>query len=123
VRTAAIVTIACLAGPAAADDPPLATPLTVGDVVRTASARRLEVAAARARARAAAERPAIVAALDDPEVFASIDHLPFMGGGADLSLVIEQRFPLSGIRSRCTRRWRWSAPDRPTRWPTARAGW
>jgi len=98
VRTAAIVTIACLAGPAAADDPPLATPLTVGDVVRTASARRLEVAAARARARAAAERPAIVAALDDPEVFASIDHLPFMGGGADLSLAFEQRFPLSRIR-------------------------
>jgi outer membrane protein, heavy metal efflux system len=39
-----------------------------------------------------------VSALEDPEVFASIDHLPFMGGGADLSLAIEQRFPLSGIR-------------------------
>lgn len=40
----------------------------------------------------------MVAALEDPEVFASIDHLPFMGGGADVSLAIEQRFPLSGIR-------------------------
>lgn len=43
-----------------------------------------------------------MSALDDPEVFASIDHLPFMGGGADLSVAIEQRFPLSGVRGdRC----------------------
>ncbi|MGH2901668.1 MAG: TolC family protein, partial [Solirubrobacteraceae bacterium] len=74
------------------------TPLRVSDVARLARTRRLEVAAARARARAAAERPAIVSALEDPDVSASIDHLPFMGGGADLSLTIEQRFPLSGIR-------------------------
>ena len=93
-----VVAIACLPSPVAADDQALPTPLRVSDVARIAKTRRLEVAAARARARAAAERPASVSALEDPEVFASIDHLPFMGGGADVSLVLEQRFPLSGIR-------------------------
>jgi outer membrane protein, heavy metal efflux system len=63
-----------------------------------ARTQRPEVAAARARARAAAARPVVVSALEDPEVFASIEHLPFMGGGVDVSLAIEQRFPLSGIR-------------------------
>jgi len=94
-----LVTVAFLAAPAAADDQlALPAPLRINDVVRIAKARRLEVVAARARARAAGERPAIVSALDDPEVFGSIDHLPFMGGGADVSLTIEQRFPLSGVR-------------------------
>jgi outer membrane protein TolC len=96
-----VVAVSWLAAPsfAAADDQgPLPTPLRVIDAVRIARAHRAEVSAARARARAAAERPAMVSALDDPEVFSSIDHLPFMGGGADLSLAIEQRFPLSGIR-------------------------
>lgn len=102
-RLAAVVVgvAACVAAPsfAAADAPDeLPGPLRVVDAVRIAKQHRAEVIAARARARAAAERPAIVSALDDPEVFSSIDHLPFMGGGADLSLAIEQRFPLSGIR-------------------------
>lgn len=88
-----------LAGSAVAEDQvALPAPLRIGDVVRIAKARRFEVVAAQARARAAAERPAIVSSLDDPEVFASIDHLPFMGGGADVSFAIEQRFPLSGVR-------------------------
>ena len=94
-----VVLIASLAVPAVADDQvPLPTPLRVGHVMEIARSRRLEVSAARARARAAAERPVIVSALDDPEVFGSIDHLPFMGGGADASFAIEQRFPLSRIR-------------------------
>ena len=98
-RACVLVTVAFLAAPAAADDQlALPAPLRINDVVRIAKARRLEVVAARARARAAGERPAIVSALDDPEVFGSIDHLPFMGGGADVSLTIEQRFPLSGVR-------------------------
>ena len=80
------------------DQVALPAPLGVGDVVRLAQARRAEVVAARARASAAAERPEIVSALDDPQVFPSIDHAPFMGGGADVSLAIEQSFPLSGIR-------------------------
>jgi cobalt-zinc-cadmium efflux system outer membrane protein len=98
LRTTLVVSIACLAGPAAADDQALPAPLRVVDVARIARAQRLEVSAARARARSAAERPAIVSALEEPDVSASIDHLPFMGGGADLSLAIEQRFPLSTIR-------------------------
>lgn len=94
-----LVAVTSLAEPAAADDQlALPAPLGVADAMRIAKARRLEVVAARARARAAAERPAIVSALDDPEVFPSIDHLPFAGGGFDASFTIEQRFPLSGIR-------------------------
>jgi outer membrane protein TolC len=88
-----------IAVPANAEElAPLPNPLRVSDAMRIARTRRLEVIAARARARAAAERPAIVSALDDPEVFGSIDHLPFMGGGVDASFMIEQRFPLSSIR-------------------------
>jgi hypothetical protein len=87
------VASACLGSvPALADDEvALPTPLRVSDVERAAKLRRPEILAARARARAAGERPAIVSALDDPEVFPSIDHVPFMGGGADVSLAIEQR--------------------------------
>ena len=97
--TTSLFVLAALVAPADADDQvALPTPLRVADVVRTAKARRSEVVAARARARAAAQRPTIVSALDEPEAFASIDHLPFMGGGADVSFTLEQRFPLSRIR-------------------------
>lgn len=99
VVACAITASACLATRVAADDQiALPAPLRVADVVRLAKSHRPEVVAAGARARAAAERPAIVSALEDPEVFASIDHLPFMGGGADVSVTVEQRFPLSGVR-------------------------
>jgi len=98
-RLAWIVPVMLASAMAHADDQvALPAPLGAGDVVRLASARRAEVVAARARARAAAERPEIVSALDDPQIFPSIDHAPFMGGGADLSLAIEQSFPLSGVR-------------------------
>lgn len=80
------------------DQVALPAPLRVVDVVRLARDRRAEVVAARARASAARERPAITSALDDPQIFASLDHVPFMGGGADASLLIEQSFPLSRIR-------------------------
>ncbi|MEO8703464.1 MAG: TolC family protein [Kofleriaceae bacterium] len=73
-------------------------PLRLEDVLTLARQHRAEIPAARARARAAAQRPTIVSALEDPMIFASIDHLPFMLGGVDASVVIEQRFPLSGIR-------------------------
>jgi len=76
----------------------LPSPLTIGDVARVASERRDEVAAARARRRAADERPAIVGALDDPMLSPSLDHLPFMWGGADVSVTYEQQFPLSKLR-------------------------
>ncbi|MEO8843097.1 MAG: TolC family protein [Kofleriaceae bacterium] len=85
---------------ASADDQvALPSPLGVADVVRIARARRPEVVAAQARARAAAERPEIVSALDDPTVLPSIDHLPFALGGANVSLTVEQRFPLSHVRA------------------------
>ena len=76
----------------------LPSPLRLGDVVRIATERRDEIAAARARTQAAEQRPAIVSALDDPMISPALDHLPFMWGGADVSVTIEQQIPLSGIR-------------------------
>ncbi|HEY6616703.1 MAG TPA: TolC family protein [Vicinamibacterales bacterium] len=77
---------------------PVPSPLSLADVVRIASERRDEIAAARARSLAAEQRPAIVSALEDPMISPSLDHLPFMWGGADVSVTIEQQIPLSGIR-------------------------
>lgn len=76
----------------------LPSPLRLVDVVRIAGERRAEIDAARARTRAAEQRPAIVSALTDPMVSPSLDHLPFMWSGADVSVTIEQQIPLSGIR-------------------------
>ena len=76
----------------------LPSPLSLSDVIELADARRDEIAAARALVRAAEARPAIVSALTDPMVSPSIDHLPFMWGGANVSTTIEQQIPLSGIR-------------------------
>jgi outer membrane protein TolC len=76
----------------------LPSPLSLADVVRLAGDRRDEIHAARARVRAGEARPAIVSALEDPMISPSIDHLPFMWDGADVSMTIEQRVPLSGIR-------------------------
>jgi outer membrane protein TolC len=85
--------------PAAAQATPvLPSPLSLGDVIRLAGERRDEIQAARARILAGEARPAIVSALEDPMISPSLDHLPFMLGGADVSFTIEQQFPLSGIR-------------------------
>lgn len=75
----------------------LPSPLRLGDVVRIAGANRAEVEAARARADAAYQRIGVVGALEDPMLSPSIDHLPFMLMGADWSVTVEQRFPLSGV--------------------------
>ena len=83
---------------AAQDSPSLPSPLSLADVVQIASDRRDEIQAARARTRAAEARPTIVSALSDPMISPSLDHLPFMFTGMDVSLTIEQQFPLSGIR-------------------------
>ena len=77
---------------------PLPSPLSLADVVRLANERRDEIEAARARTRAGEARPAIVSALDDPMLSPSLDHKPFMMSGANYSITIEQRIPLSGIR-------------------------
>lgn len=96
------LSLACLAGlSAAAQAQHAAYPagsIGLDDVLQLAGERRAEITAARARARAAEARPAIVGALEDPMVSASIDHLPFRFDGADVSFAVEQRFPLSGIR-------------------------
>ena len=76
----------------------LPSPLRLVDVVRIAGERRAEIDAARALTLAAEQRPAIVGALQDPMVSPSLDHLPFMWSGADVSVTIEQQIPLSGIR-------------------------
>ncbi|MEQ1574905.1 MAG: TolC family protein, partial [Vicinamibacterales bacterium] len=78
--------------------PVLPSPLGLDDVIRVASERRDEIQAARARTRASEARPTIVSALADPMISPSLDHLPFMLGGADVSVTIEQQIPLSGIR-------------------------
>ena len=77
----------------------LPSPLGLDDVMRLASERRDEIEAARARVRAGEARTAVVSALADPMISPSLDHLPFMLGGANWSVTIEQQFPLSGVRS------------------------
>ncbi len=76
----------------------LPSPLSLADVIRVASERRDEIQAARARTRAGEARPIIASALEDPMIAPSLDHKPFMMDGADVSVTLEQRFPLSGIR-------------------------
>jgi outer membrane protein TolC len=101
VFRAAVATVVAVAGfpvTAAAQGGQLPSPLRLVDVVRIANERRAEIEAARARTRAAEQRPAIVSALADPMVSPSLDHLPFMWSGADVSVTIEQQIPLSGIR-------------------------
>jgi outer membrane protein TolC len=99
VLTVAGAVLACGASAGAQTRDPLPSPLRGEDVVRLARERRAEVGAARARTGAAAQRPAILSALEDPMVAPSIDHLPFMFGGADVSFTIEQRLPLSPLRT------------------------
>lgn len=77
----------------------LPSPLGLEDVLKYAEQHRAEIVAARARADAADQRPAMVSALEDPMVSPSLDHLPFMLHGADVSLTVEQRFPLGGMLS------------------------
>ena len=101
LRFALLVTIVATLGPiraAAQATPALPSPLSLPDVIRIAGERRDEIQAARARTRAGEARPSIVSALEDPMIAPSLDHLPFMLGGADVSVTIEQRIPLSGIR-------------------------
>lgn len=76
----------------------LPSPLGLADAIRMAGERRDELEAARALIRAAEQRPAIVSALDDPMVAPSFNHVPFMLDGADVSVTVEQAFPLSRVR-------------------------
>src|SRR5512134_2017015 len=88
-----------------AADFPLPDPLRLVNVTALALGRRAEVSAANARAEALAQRPAIVSALEDPTVSASIDHYPYRnpmmesGRRYDQSIAVEQKFPLSRVRT------------------------
>ena len=96
---AAIVAAVVVPAAAVAQAPAaLPSPLSLADVIRLAGERRDEIEAARARTRAGEARPTIVSALADPMLSPSLDHLPFMWGGADVSVTFEQQIPLSGIR-------------------------
>ncbi|HEY6037468.1 MAG TPA: TolC family protein [Kofleriaceae bacterium] len=97
-RSAWLSVILVLATPAHAEDAALPSPLRVADVMQIAKTGRAEVSAARSRAKAAARRPALVSALDDPEIYPSLDHVPYKLDGANWSVTIEQRFPLSHVR-------------------------
>lgn len=98
---ALLVVGALIASPAIAETSfELPTPLPVDAVVRVAGLHRAEITAAFARARAAAARPRIDSALPDPMIMASLDHLPLSLMGADVSLSLQQEFPLSSVRSR-----------------------
>ncbi len=96
VLHASAVLASLLIGGSAAGDA-LPSRLRLEDALSYARAHRSEIVAARQRVRALGERPAIVSAPEDPMVSASLDHLPFMLHGADASLAIEQRFPLSRL--------------------------
>jgi len=99
-----LVLALCVAQAEAAE-PTLPDPLMLSDVVAIARSGRAEVSAANARAEAAAQRPAIVSALEDPMISASVDHYPYsppmMEGGKryDRSFTVEQKFPLSRVRT------------------------
>ena len=103
-RVIPLVLVICIAQTAAAEFA-LSQPLRLVDVAVIAMDGRAEVAAARARAQALAQRPAIVSALEDPVISASVDHYPYnkpaMEGGSryDRSITIEQKFPLSRVRT------------------------
>lgn len=101
LRFALLLAVAATPWPipaAAQTTPALPSPFSLADVIRVASERRDEIQVARARIRAGEARPTIVSAFEDPMLSPSLDHLPFMMGGADVSVGIEQRIPLSGIR-------------------------
>lgn len=113
-------------------------PLSLGTVVADATARRPEIVAAAARVAAAEQRPAIVSALEDPMVMAGIDHYPYRrmataapgdemtpqpmpaapsNGRFDWSVSVEQRFPLSRVRT-----YRRAGAEAETRQRRAEAG-
>lgn len=103
-RICILVALVMLSSPSEviAADVALPDPLRFVDVATIALRNRTEITAANARAVALAQRPATVAALEDPMISTSIDHYPFemMGAGRryDRSITIEQRFPLSRVR-------------------------
>ncbi len=94
-----LVALVALLDPAAvgAQSAALPSPLRIGAVVEHAATHRAEIEVARARRAAAQQRTRSAGVLDDPMVMPSLDHVPFMLHGADMSFMVEQRFPLSRL--------------------------
>jgi outer membrane protein, heavy metal efflux system len=113
LQTLAVLLASLLGGNAFADTPSGATArhemLSLSQAMQLARQNREEIKAAHAAAKAAQERGRQSGALEDPMIMASIDHYPFermdsMGapesnGDFDWSLTLEQRFPLTRLRS------------------------
>jgi outer membrane protein, heavy metal efflux system len=84
-------------------------PISLQQAMHLARQNRQEIVAASASASAARERARQSDALEDPMIMASIDHYPFermdsmaaqdSNGDFDWSLTLEQRFPLTRVRS------------------------
>ncbi len=87
----------------------LSEPLLLSEVIQVARTHRSEIVAARANAAAARERETVASALEDPMLIPAIGHYPFRamnsmdqefsGGRFDWSLTVQQRFPLSRVRT------------------------
>ena len=75
----------------------LSQPLGPDEVVAYARAHRAEIRASAAKAEALAHLPKVVSALADPMIMTRIDHLPFSGIGINVSLMVQEEFPMSGI--------------------------
>lgn len=74
--------------------------VSLRDALNAARAARAEMRVSAARVDAARQRPDIVSALEDPVIAPSIDHKPVDPMmKTDRSITLEQRFPLSRIRS------------------------
>lgn len=85
-----------VAGSARAEELP--SPLKPEAVLKYAAEHRAEITAAKAKAAAAAQVPKQVGALPEPMIMASIDHLPITLEGINASFMVQQEFPLSGVR-------------------------
>jgi cobalt-zinc-cadmium efflux system outer membrane protein len=95
----ALLLVLCFVGETRAQEAVvLPSPLSLATALQVARERRAEIAVSRAQAQAAEQGPAIVYPLEDPSLLPSIDHLPFRMLGADVSVSVEQRFPLSRLR-------------------------
>lgn len=85
--------------PPAAPEPvhELPAKLYFEEIPKLAKEWRAEVRSAQERVNASRQREKVVSGLEDPMISPSIDHWPFGMSNADVSLGIEQRFPISRI--------------------------
>jgi cobalt-zinc-cadmium efflux system outer membrane protein len=73
-------------------------------VIADARAHRQEIVAARERAAAATRRGRFESGLPDPMLMTNLDHLPVMLDGANVSFMVQQQVPLSGVLGAIERR-------------------